>query len=384
MPGQTVAIYQQSFMDSLTQFVLGAAVSTALLGKKLGPRKAVLVGGMLGTLPDLDVFIPFDDPVDSFVYHRGWTHSVFVHALVTPVLGEGLMRVIKGLRDHRWLTWVTVFLCLSTHAGIDAMTVYGTRLFWPFYPDPVGVGSVFIIDPLYTLPLLAVVIWALLRKSWSRRLGAWTMAVLVVSTAYLGVSAALQQAVEARASEIFAANGSRPDRIYAIAAPFNILLWKVIGLHEDRYDNLYVSLLDEADTAEIYSHPRHPELMACVSGTDAFRKLDWFSHGYYRTDLEENRIVVSDLRMGMTPGYAFRFAIAEARNGQAVPVEPERASGLASVSPEDWSWLAARLLGQPMIRRAEADIAGRVPVVGEPACRPADISDTKNALESAG
>jgi inner membrane protein len=83
-------------MDSITQFVLGAAVSTACLGKKIGPRKAALVGGLLGTVPDLDVLIPFADPVDSFVYHRGWTHSVFVHALAAPVFGELLVRLFRA------------------------------------------------------------------------------------------------------------------------------------------------------------------------------------------------------------------------------------------------------------------------------------------------
>ena len=371
-------------MDSLTQFVLGAAVSTAFLGKKLGPRKAALVGGVLGTLPDLDVFLPFDDPVDSFVFHRGWTHSIFVHALATPILGEGLLRLFKGLKDHRWLTWLTVFLCLSTHAGIDAMTVYGTRIFWPFYPDPVGVGSVFIIDPLYTLPLLAVVVWALFRSSWTRRFGLWTMAALVVSSGYLGLSVAVQRAVEARAGELFAANGERPDKVHAIAAPFNILLWKVIGLHEDRYDNLYVSLLDEPTAAEIYSHPRHPELTACASATEAFEKLEWFSRGFYRSDLVDNRIVVSDLRMGMTPGYVFRFAVAEEQDGQVIPIAPERVSNLVSVNPEDWSWLAARLLGQPMIRRAEAEVAGDSSFHTAPTCAPAGISNIQTATEPVG
>ncbi|MHA7773140.1 metal-dependent hydrolase [Roseibium sp. M-1] len=355
-------------MDSLTQFVLGAAVSTALLGKKLGPRKAALVGGALGTLPDLDVFLPFDDPIDSFVYHRGWTHSVFVHALAAPILGEGLMRLFKGLRDHRWLTWVTVFLCLATHAGIDAMTVYGTRFFWPLYPDPVGVGSIFIIDPLYSLPLLAVCLWALASKSWSRRLGTWTAVALVVSTGYLALGAGIQRLVEARASQIFEANGGAPDRVFAIAAPFNILVWKVIGLREDSYDNLYISLLDGLAPAEIYNHARHPELAACVDKTDAFRKLAWFNRGFYKTGLKDGRIVVSDLRMGMTPNYVFSFAIAEAGRGAVRPIAPERVSALVNVHPEDWSWLAARLLGQPMIRRAEADIPEILPLEKFPDC----------------
>ncbi|MCV0425136.1 MAG: metal-dependent hydrolase, partial [Roseibium sp.] len=269
-------------MDSLTQFVLGAAVSTACLGKTLGPRRAVLIGGVLGTLPDLDVFIPFDDPIDSFVYHRGWSHSLLIHALATPIIGEGVRVLFKDLREHRWLAWATVFLCLSTHAIIDAMTVYGTRLFWPIYPDPVGVGSVFIIDPLYTLPLLVVVIWALCVKHWTNRLRNWVAGALIVTTAYLGTSVVVQRYVEYQARMIFQNQGVPPEKVFAIAAPFNILMWKVIGLSEERYDNLYYSLLDGAGSPEIYKHPRHPELVACLESTEAYRKLDWFSRGFFR------------------------------------------------------------------------------------------------------
>ncbi len=41
-------------------------------------RKALLVGAMLGTLPDLDVFIDFGDAVRNFTYHRGFSHSLFI------------------------------------------------------------------------------------------------------------------------------------------------------------------------------------------------------------------------------------------------------------------------------------------------------------------
>jgi len=355
-------------MDSLTQFVLGAAVSTALLGKKVGPRKAALIGGALGTLPDLDVFLPFSDPVDSFVYHRGWTHSVLVHALAAPILGEGLLRLFRGLRDHRWLVWATVFLCLSTHAAIDAMTVYGTRIFWPVYPDPVGVGSVFIIDPLYTLPLLAVVIWALCKKSWTSRLRNGLAAALMVSTGYLGLSMVIQRHVETQALEHFQENGGAPDRVYAIATPFNILFWKVIGLREDSYDNLYLSLLDGDGPAEIYTHPRHPELVACLEETPAFQKLDWFSRGYYRADLVEDEVVMSDLRMGLTPGYAFRFVIGTSAEAGIRPAGPERFADLARVEEGDLDWLLARLQGKVKQRAVEAGPASAAEAIKVAGC----------------
>jgi inner membrane protein len=344
-------------MDSLTQFVLGAAVSTACLGTRIGPRKAALIGGALGTLPDLDVFLPFADPVDSFVYHRGWTHSIFVHTLAAPVIGEGLVRLFKGLRDHRWLTWAAVYLCLATHAIIDAMTVYGTRIFWPFYTDPVGVGSVFIIDPIYSLPLIAIVIWALFRKTPSLRLSRATNAVLLLTSGYLALSIGLQAHIENRAQRILQAAGITPDRTYAIAAPFNTVVWKVIALEGDRYHNLYLSFLDGDESPLIYTHPRNPELVSCLGETPAYRKLDWFSRGYNRADLKGDKVVVSDLRMGLTPGYVFQFAIADVSENGIKPIPPERDLSERRIDSEDWTWLQARFFGEPLVRAAERGAA---------------------------
>ena len=40
-------------MDSVTQFALGAAVGTAVLGRRIGLRRAALSGGLLGTMPEV-------------------------------------------------------------------------------------------------------------------------------------------------------------------------------------------------------------------------------------------------------------------------------------------------------------------------------------------
>jgi inner membrane protein len=340
-------------MDSLTQFALGAAVSALCLGSKLGPRKAAIIGGALGTLPDLDVFLPFDDPVDAFVMHRGWTHSVIVHALAAPILGEVLFRVFGTLKNHRFLVWLSVFLCLSTHVAIDAMTVYGTRLFWPLYPEPVGVGSIFIIDPLYTLPLLIVVGWALARKSWSSRLRKGLILALLMSTTYLGLGLALQANAEKRAKVIFADAGIETKNVLAIAAPFNTVVWKVIGLEDDRYHNLYLSIFDDDQNAKIYTHQRRTDLIACLKDVASFKKLKWFSRGFYRADLRENQIVISDLRMGLTPDYVFSFSIAE-QNGQSVQsIPPESRSQRPDEIGQDLEWLDERFFGRPSVRTAE-------------------------------
>ena len=64
-------------MDSITQAALGACVTAACVPRG-HRRKALLAGAMLGTLPDLDVFIDYGDAVRNFTFHRGFSHSVFV------------------------------------------------------------------------------------------------------------------------------------------------------------------------------------------------------------------------------------------------------------------------------------------------------------------
>ena len=61
-------------MDSLTQVVLGSAVGYAVLGNQVG-RKVAIYGAILGTLPDLNVFLPYGGEVEAFTYHRGFGYN---------------------------------------------------------------------------------------------------------------------------------------------------------------------------------------------------------------------------------------------------------------------------------------------------------------------
>jgi len=79
-------------MDSISRIALGASIGEATLGQRLG-RKAMLIGGMLGTLPDLDVLVRYSDAVASYTYHRSWSHSLLLLSLVSPLIAWLL---------HRW------------------------------------------------------------------------------------------------------------------------------------------------------------------------------------------------------------------------------------------------------------------------------------------
>ncbi|MEQ9642256.1 MAG: metal-dependent hydrolase [Alphaproteobacteria bacterium] len=347
----------------MTQLVLGAGVGAAVLGRHVGPRKAALVGGVLGTLPDLDVFYPFDNPVDAFVWHRAATHSLIVHAAATPVLGELVRFGFRQLREARWHAWAAVFLCLATHALLDAMTVYGTRIFWPLWPDPVGLGSIFIIDPLYTLPLLVVFVWALCLKGWTARFRAALVTALVLSTAYLGWSALAQRLVTQRAAATLAAAGVAPERLLATPTPFNTLLWRAIAIDGPRYLNLYLTVV--GDRVAVYQHPRGN--VACLEGNAAAAVLGDFAKGFLKVEDDGRQVLVADLRMGLTPNYVFRYLVAEHRDGLLRPVPAVRMQ-MPRSAPGDLPWLWATLAGSEAPRPAEAAwlVADLSPGIGAP------------------
>jgi len=340
-------------MDSITQFALGAGVGLAVLGRRLGPRRAALTGGVLGTLPDLDVFYPFDDPIDAFVWHRAASHSLIVQAVATPVIGEVLIRLFSALRSARGLTYAAVYLILATHALLDAFTVYGTRIFWPVMPEPVGIGSLFIIDPLYTLPLLVALIWALFLRAWTPRFRAVLTWCLALPTLYLGWSLVAQQAVLARADAVLAESGVVPTRVMATPTPFNTLSWRVIAINGADYFNIYVPVLGGADAVTVYRHARGPAGDGCLDGLDDAARLAAFSKGFYRTELRDGALVLSDLRMGLTPNYVFRFIVAEHAGDQFRPVPPRRVPVERQIDG-DLDWLFANLSGFAAVRPAEA------------------------------
>lgn len=355
-------------MDSLTQLALGAGVGAAVLGRRIGPRRAAVAGAVLGTLPDLDVFWPFHDPVDAFVLHRSATHSLIVQAMVTPLLGEVLVRTVDGLRERRWSTWIAVYLCLSTHALLDAFTVYGTQLLWPLSDYPFGVGSVFIIDPLYTLPLLVAMAWALCVRAWTPRFGRGLVAALLLSTGYLGWGVAAQAIAETRAEAALAKAGIAPSRVLATPTPFNTLLWRVIAIDRERYLNLYVPILGDDDAMTAYSHPLGPG-PDCLAGVPAAGRLSRFAHGFVRVEHDGAAWRVADLRMGLTPDYVFRFEVAEAANGVPASIVPLRIRGARAING-DVDWLLAGMRGEPSVRpteRAALLDLGNVTITARPA-----------------
>lgn len=338
-------------MDTITQALLGGAVGYAVAGKTQR-RKAMLWGAAVAVLPDLDVFIPYDNDLDSMTFHRSWTHSWFVHTAIAPVMAALLHRFDKSFAFSTW--WLLIWLMLITHAGLDALTVYGTQLFWPLMPSPASGGSVFIIDPIYSIPLLAGFLVILLRPK--LKLSDRVMRhSFVFSCLYLIWGLGAQQWILHQAKTQMAEQQISYQHMQVSATAFNTLLWRIIAVNDQHYYEGFRSILENGYEWQFQQYDRGAELIAKTESLPAFKRIDWFTNGLFKLDKVGHRIVASDLRMGMDPAYFFRFSLAEdqgqkvkATTPNRVRVETNREQGVRWVWQRIWN-PAVELNFQPTI-----------------------------------
>ncbi len=309
-------------MDSVSQFVLGAAVGGALLGPKIG-RKALLWGGVIATVPDLDVFVPLGDPVSNFTYHRSASHSLFVLTLLTPLLAW-LMQRFHRSSPVSFKAWAgVVWLILVTHVLLDCFTVYGTQIFWPFWPDPVGWGTIFIVDPLYTLPLLVAVLGGLCLRE-PRRLRRWSNWGLAVSSLYLAFTVGAKLHVDRVVAGSLAEQDIPYRQFMTVPSYFNTILWRTVVMTDEGYLEGFYSLTDPEPRIGFRAYPSQPRLLAQVGDSWAAQRLAWFTKGFYRVLQEGDWITMTDLRMGQEPYYVFSFRVAVRQGEQIVAIVNER------------------------------------------------------------
>lgn len=285
-------------MDSITQITLGAAVGEAILGKKIGYRAAVW-GAVLGTVPDLDVLAsPFLDSVAELQFHRGFTHSIFFVFLASPIFGWGINQFHKKL-GAGWKHWtITAFMVFATHIIVDLFTTYGTQIFYPFSDLPVTTDSVFIIDPLYTLPLLAGLLTALFlnRASSARRMA--NFLGLTVSSFYLIWGLGIKPHVNSVFESSFQHQYGHFEKMKTTPNGPTSFLWSGYILKKDTVYHSVYSIFDDPGDLEFISVPRRTHLISSHRDDRAAEVLLWFSRGYYSVQKEDGKIFFYDLRFG--------------------------------------------------------------------------------------
>lgn len=331
-------------MDSLSQVALGAAVGIAVMRQRTKPWKAALIGGIVGTLPDLDNFYDYGDAVANMTLHRANSHALFWLTLASPVVtAVAVLAARETDRFGRW--WLAVWLALVTHPLLDWFTIYGTQLFRPFTDYPYALGSIFIIDPLYTLPLLVGVAMALILRD--ARGWRWNLAGLTLGTLYLGWGVLVQQHVREVAETALRAQDVAVERLLVTPTPFNSILWRAVAMTPSGYLEGFYSLLDDDRRIAFAPHARGADLFAAMQDNAHVLRLARFSHGFFKMADRDGAIVMSDLRMGQEPHYSFNFTVGRRQNPAIVAVTPRRFRAQHDLR-EGLPWLWRRALGDPL------------------------------------
>jgi inner membrane protein len=280
------------------------------------------------------------------VYHRAQSHGLFYLTLFAPLLAW-LVSSLHGEKAlfKRWL--LALWLALFTHPILDWFTIYGTQLWQPFSDAPLGLGSMFIVDPLYTLPLLIGVIAALASKAAGLRWNAWALSF---SCMYLAWSAMAQIHVHFVVRETLAARGITNAPFFATPAPLNTILWRVVVLRPGGFEEGYYSLFDKERRIQLDPFKSDDTLRDALKSNKDVQRLTAFTGGFVKLQEKNGKALLSDLRMGQEPGYVFTFAIAErdAQQPNGWRDLPSSNVGERGDAGKLFAWLWPRMLGQSL------------------------------------
>jgi inner membrane protein len=324
-------------MDSITQIALGAAVGEAVLGRRVGNR-AALWGGLCGLFPDLDLLVPLGDAVKNVTYHRSVSHSLFVLTMVTPLFVHLIYKIQRQRDGNRARWYLLVYLALVTHVLLDCFTVYGTQIFWPLPTPPVMWSTIFIIDPMYSLPLFGGVLAALVMTRRTHRGHLLNTAGLVLSSLYLAWTVGVKMTVTEHARRSLDRQHIPYTRVLTVPTPFNTLLWRVLAMDNSGYHEGFYSILDRTDTVAVTRYADRRHLLEGLESHWPVTRLQWFTHGFYAVDRQDGDIVLTDLRMGSEPAYVFRFVVGKVGNPHPVPAKSRRVKSLPRLDQLGLVW----------------------------------------------
>ncbi len=259
-----------------------------------------MYGAIAGTIPDLDVLCNyFTDTITAIEWHRGFSHSIVFSVLLAPLLGVLVNRIERKL-NLGWRPWAILFFwCLFTHPLLDAFTTWGTQLFWPL-KTRLAYNSIFVIDPLYTLPFLILTILVLFYKRDSKIRRRLNIAGLTISTTYLLLTLVLKGVVNQRFEQALNAQNIRYANISTRPAPMNTVLWNANIETPDSYLIADYSFLDTAPIL-FTEYPKNRKASAQMMAFPNVQRLMAITEGWFILEQKNGQWYFYDLRFGLIP-----------------------------------------------------------------------------------
>lgn len=289
-------------MDPLSQGVIGAVAAQQTSNKK-HLIIATFLGFFSGMAADLDIFIRSNyDPLLYLEFHRQFTHSLIfipIGGLVCATFFYYLFLRNKDISFKQ--TYIYSTLGYAAHGLLDSCTTYGTQLFWPFTNDRIAWNTISIIDPLFTIPLLILIIVSVIKKN---KVISYSALSWVIFYSIFG----LIQKDRAEAMGLDLAKSRGHDVINVMAKPSfaNLIVWKIIYTTKNSYHidaarlGLRENIIEGVKIDKLDIQKSFPWLDMKSQQARDIERFRWFSNGYLAlSQTHPNRII--DIRYSMLP-----------------------------------------------------------------------------------
>ncbi len=284
-------------MDSISQAALGAAIGEATLGKHIG-NKGAFLGAIVATIPDLDVALYLVyDKFEMLSLHRGFSHSI-VFSVIGAFLFAYALKHIKWTKTISYShIWIFTWLALFTHMVLDAFTSYGTQLLLPFSNARIGLDSVNVVDPVYTIPLLIGLICTLFifRNKPNKR--KYNFVGIAVSTLYLLMTLGIKSHVNDHFKTELSEQNISYNALLTIPVGIANINWYGVAKSDDSiYIHKYSILKKEQDSFEHF--PINDHLLKHLNNEQA-ELMRWFAKGFYTVAKDGEKIRIYNLQVDM-------------------------------------------------------------------------------------
>ena len=289
-------------MDPLSQGVVGV-----IAAQQTANRKHLLIASVLGFFAgmsaDLDIFIKSSqDPLFSLEFHRQFTHSILFMpfgGLICALFFYYLFLQKKDISFKQ--TYIYSTLGYATHGLLDACTTYGTQLFWPFTNDRIAWNTISIIDPLFTLPILFLILFAVIKNNKKYSYMALSWVLIYSSLGFIQKDRSIETG-----KKLAQSRGHEVINIEAKPSFANIIVWKTIYTTQTHYyidavrAGLNTRIIEGVKIGKFNIQKSFPWLDPQSQQAKDIERFRWFSNGYIAIS-HNNPNHIIDIRYSMLP-----------------------------------------------------------------------------------
>jgi inner membrane protein len=183
---------------------------------------------------------------------------------------------------------------------LDMFTNYGTQFLWPL-DYRITFNTVFVVDPLYTLPFgLCVLIILFLKPTnkWRSRINLFG---IYYSSAYLVWGVVAKLFILSNSTDYFSEAKYNTENEMVTPMPLTSFYWMMLGEDKSNYYIGYKSIFKDFQPKDIDVIPKNQSKLDSLvwADVDYSDRLKFISNNYYNLGIKKDTVIFYDLRFGV-------------------------------------------------------------------------------------